>query len=92
MKNNTDYSNDSRLNVPLRQQICLNPRIDSFPGTRTENQPGMFRATFSIQPLKMKTESANYPVVSVLGVHGSILQTVKGAVRSFIFFNWKDHA
>lgn len=37
-------------------------------------------------------ETSNCLVLNPDGDEGSLLHTVKGIVRSFVFMNWKDHA
>jgi hypothetical protein len=91
MKNKSVYSNDSRLFEQLRHQFGILPRIDSFPATSVTEQSGICRAAFTSGPASMHAETGNNPVLNPVG-DGTLLKTVKGIVRSVVFFNWKDHA
>lgn len=92
MKNKSVYSNDRRFYEQLRHQFGILPKIDSFPATSATEQSGIYRAAFTLEPAFMRAESGNSPEVNTIGEEGSLLETVKGVVRSFVFFNWKDHA
>lgn len=92
MKNKADHSNNSGVYEQVRQQIGILPKTISIQATRTEDQPGMYRPVYSLHSSRTNVESGNSHVVNLACIDDLLLQTVKGVVRSVIFFNWKDHA
>lgn len=92
MKNETPHSNKSVFFEQVRQQAGSFPMNGSFPANPVAKKPDSRCTLFTYQPAMMQPVTGNCNVANLTLEESSFLQAMAGIVRSFVFFDWKDHA